>query len=99
MDSLDQKALEHFTGRVVPKSLVNSLKGQINVPTYVLEYLLGKYCSSNDEEVIEAGLQEVKRILENHYVRPDQAELLKAQVREKGHHQVIDKINGQACRI
>lgn len=92
MDNLDQKALEQFEGRVVPKSLVNTLKGQMNVPTYVLEYLLGKYCSSSDEEVVQAGLLEVRRILEQHYVRPDQAELFKAQVRDKGNHQVIDKI-------
>jgi len=62
------------------------------VPTYVLEYLLGKYCSSSDEQVIEAGLNEVKRILAEHYVRPDQAEWFKAQVREREHHRVIDKV-------
>jgi len=95
MDELDRKALELFEGRVVRKSLANSLRGQINVPAYVLEYLLGKYCSSGDEEVVDKGLQEVKRILVDHYVRPDQAEWFKAQVREQGRHQVIDKVKVQ----
>jgi ATP-dependent Lon protease len=92
LDGLDIKALEHFAGRVVRKDLVNSLKGQQNVPAYVLEYLLGKYCSSSDEDVIEAGLQEVRRILTEHYVRPDQSEWFKSQVRERGQHRVIDKV-------
>lgn len=91
-DRLSEKALRYFPGRVVRKDLVNALKGQLNVPAYVLEYLLGKYCSSADENVIAAGLQEVKRILTEHYVRPDQAEWFKAQVRERGHHRVIDKV-------
>lgn len=92
MDALDRKAIELFPGRVVRKGLVNSLKGQMNVPAYVLEYLLGKYCASDDEQVVSAGLQEVKRILTEHYVRPDQAELFKAKVREQGSHRVIDKV-------
>lgn len=92
LDNLDEKTLKDFYGKIVRKDLVNSIKGQINVPTYVLEYLLGKYCSSSDEEVIESGLQEVKRILSEHYIRPDHAELFKAKVREFGKHQVIDKV-------
>jgi ATP-dependent Lon protease len=92
IDWLSEKTLCHFPGRVVRKDLVNTLKGQLNVPAYVLEYLLGKYCSSADESVIAAGLEEVKRILTEHYVRPDQAEWFKAQVRERGHHRVIDKV-------
>jgi len=92
MDSLDNKALKHFPGRVVRKDLVGTLKGQMNVPTYVLEYLLGKYCASADKEVIESGLREVKRILTEHYVRPDQAEWFKSQVRERSYHRVIDKV-------
>lgn len=64
-DELDKKALRYFEGRIVRKDLVNTLKGQINVPTYVLEYLLGKYCSSSDDEVVEAGLQEVKKYSAN----------------------------------
>jgi len=92
VDGLDRKALEQFPGRVVRKGLVNTLKGQVNVPTYVLEYLLGKYCASANDQVVEAGLQEVKRVLTEHYVRPDQAEWFKSQVREKGRHRVIDKV-------
>jgi len=92
MDNLDKKALSYFPGRVVRKDLVNLLKGQKNVPAYVLEYLLGKYCSSEDDQIIEAGKEEVKHILSEHYVRPDQAELFKAKVRERGVHRVIDKV-------
>lgn len=92
MDQLDQKAATLFPGRIVRKDLVNALKGQLNAPVYVLEYLLGKYCSSISPEVIEAGLAEVKKVLQDHYVRPDQAEWFKAQVRERGRHRVIDKV-------
>lgn len=92
MDALDKKANHLFPGRVVRKDLVSLLKGQMNVPAYVLEYLLGKYCASNDEKVIEAGREEVKRILAEHYVRPDQAEIFKAEVKERGKHRVIDKV-------
>lgn len=92
LDKIDNLALEHFPGRVVRKDLVNVLKGQQNVPAYVLEYLLGKYCSSADSNVIEAGLQEVQRVLTEHYVRPDQSELFKSQVRERSQHRVIDKV-------
>lgn len=91
-DKLDKIALDHFSGRVVRKDLVSSLKGQQNVPAYVLEYLLGKYCSSSEVSVIEAGLQEVQRVLSDHYVRPDQSELFKSQVRERSQHRVIDKV-------
>lgn len=92
VDELDRKGLESFPGRIVRKDLVNNLKGQMNVPAYVLEYLLGKYCSSEDINVIEAGLEEVKRILVEHYVRPDRSELFKSQVRERTTHRVIDKV-------
>ena len=92
LDVLDRKSLEYFPGRVVRKDLVSALKGQLNVPAYVVEYLLGKYCSSEDEEVIEAGLQEVRQILTENYVRPDQMEWFKSQVRERGLHRVIDKV-------
>ena len=89
---MDEKVLNLFPGRVVRKDLVSNLKGQLNVPAYVLEYLLGKYCSSADEGVIEAGLREVKRILVENYVRPDQSEWFKSQVRERGHYRLIDKV-------
>jgi ATP-dependent Lon protease len=92
MDKLDKKALSNFPGKIVRKDLVNLLKGQVNVPAYVLEYLLGKYCASDDEQVIEAGKEEVKNILSEHYVRPDQAEFFKAKVKEKGSYRFIDKV-------
>jgi len=92
MDRLDAKALEFFPGRVVRKDLANLLKGQQNVPAYVVEYLLGKYCSSADQAVIEAGLEEVRRVLTENYVRSDQTEWFKSQVRERGQHRVIDKV-------
>jgi ATP-dependent Lon protease len=92
MDSLDEKALALFPGKVVRKDLLGSIKGHLNVPTYVLEYLLGKYCSSGDPEVVAEGLEEVKRILTENYVHPDQAELLKSKVKEHGKYRVIDKV-------
>ena len=91
-DNLDRKLLSLFPGKVVRKDLIWPLKGQLNVPTYVLEYLLGKYCSSSDPKVIEAGLEEVKRILTENYVRPDQNELIKSKIREKGRYKIIDKV-------
>ncbi|GFP33038.1 ATP-dependent Lon protease, partial [Candidatus Hakubella thermalkaliphila] len=92
MDTLDKKVLSLFPGKVVRKDLLGPLKGQLNVPTYVLEYLLGKYCSSSNEEVILQGLGEVRRILSENYVRPDQSEIFKSQVKERGRHRVIDKV-------
>jgi ATP-dependent Lon protease len=92
MDKIDEKLLALFPGKVVRKDLLGPLKGQLNVPAYVLEYLLGKYCSSSDSEVIEQGLEEVNRILSENYVRPDQNELLKSIVREKGKYRIIDKV-------
>ena len=92
LDDLDRKLLSLFPGKVVRKDLIWPLKGQLNVPTYVLEYLLGKYCSSSDPKVIEAGLEEVKRVLSENYVRPDQNELIKSKIREKGRYRIIDKV-------
>ena len=62
MDSLDKKAFEVFSGRVVPKGATKKIKDSANMPTYVLEYLLGTYCTSDDEQEIEAGIEQVKRI-------------------------------------
>lgn len=91
-DPLDQKVLGTFPGKVVRKDLVGPLKGEFNVPTYVLEFLLGRYCSSPDPDVVEEGLREVRRTLTDNYVRPDAPELFKSQVRERGTYRVIDKI-------
>lgn len=93
MDNLDRKAFEVFSGRVVPKVATKKIKDSANVPTYVLEYLLGTYCTSDDEAEIAAGIEQVKRILANNYVRPDEAEQIKAKIKENGNHSVIDKIS------
>ena len=90
--SLDERLLEHFAGRVVRKDLTKLVKEGANVPVYVLEYLLGNYCSSADEQVIEEGLTTVKRILAENYVRPDEAEKVKSTIRERGSLKVIDKV-------
>src|SRR5271165_2313327 len=90
--SLDNLLNQHFAGKVVRKDLTKLLKEGANVPVYVLEYLLGTYCASNDEAIIQDGLQTVKRILAENYVRPDEAEKVKSTVRERGSLKVIDKV-------
>lgn len=92
LDALDRKVLEQFTGKVVRKDLVLPLKGEYQVPSYVLEFLLGRYCSSTDEEVISAGIKEVQRILTEHYVRSEQAPHVQALLRQKGRYRLIDKV-------
>ena len=89
--SLDDLLNAHFAGRVVRKDLTQLVKEGANVPVYVLEYLLGNYCASNDPVVIEDGLATVKRILAENYVRPDEAEKVKSTIRERGSLKVIDK--------
>lgn len=93
MDSLDRKVFGLFSGRVVPKGATKKIKNSANVPTYVLEYLLGTYCTSDDEKEIEKGIEQVKRILSDNYVRPDEAEKIKAKIKENGNHTVIDKLS------
>jgi len=90
--SLDDLLNAHFAGKVVRKDLTKLIKEGANVPVYVLEYLLGMYCASNDEETIQRGLQTVKRVLAENYVRADEAEKVKSKVRESGSYKVIDKI-------
>ena len=89
---LDQLLNQHFSGRVVRKDLTKLIKEGANVPVYVLEYLLGMYCASNDTEVIEQGLATVKTILAENYVRPDEAEKVKSLVKERGSFKVIDRV-------
>src|SRR3989440_1351764 len=89
--SLDDLLNQHFPGKVVRKDLTKLVKEGANVPVYVLEYLLGTYCASNDEAVIEDGLRTVKNVLAENYVRPDEAEKVKSTIREKGSLKVIDK--------
>ena len=89
---LDDLLNRHFPGKVVRKDLTKLVKEGANVPVYVLEYLLGSYCASNDEKVIEDGLRTVKKILSENYVRPDEAEKVKSTIRERGSLKVIDKV-------
>lgn len=91
-DALDQKLLETFPGKVVRKDLVTPLKGEYQVPSYVLEFLLGRYCSSPDEEIVTSGLHEVQRILTEHFVRSEQAPHIQALIRERGKYKLIDKV-------
>ena len=90
--NLDDLLNAHFAGRVVRKDLTKLVKEGANVPVYVLEYLLGNYCASNDSVVIEDGLATVKRVLAENYVRPDEAEKVKSTIRERGSLKVIDKV-------
>src|ERR1019366_9425608 len=92
MDQLDRKANEVFTGRVVRKDLVRKVKIGHNVPVHVLEFLLGKYCASDDPDVVELGLIVVNDTIQEHIIRPDEAELAKAKVKFKGEHRIIDKV-------
>src|SRR5262245_10505049 len=90
--SLDDLLNKHFAGKVVRRDLTKLVREGANVPVYVLEYLLGTYCASNDEEVIKDGLNTVKKILAENYVRPDEAEKVKSTIRERGSLKIIDKI-------
>ncbi|MFT6909630.1 MAG: ATP-dependent Lon protease [Oleiphilaceae bacterium] len=89
---LDKLLNEHFGGRVVRKDLTKLIKEGANVPVYVLEYLLGMYCATDDPEIIAQGLHNVKTILTDNYVRPDEAEKVKSLVRERGTYKVIDRV-------
>ena len=92
MKELDIKLNNHFGGKVVRKDLTNLVKGNAIVPTYVLEYLLGQYCATDDEETIKEGIETVKNIIAKHFVHRDEAQIIKSTVREKGSHRIIDKI-------
>lgn len=90
--SIDDLLNRHFPGKVVRKDLTKLVKEGANVPVYVLEYLLGSYCASSDEAVIEEGLKTVKKVLAENYVRPDEAEKVKSTIRERGSLKIIDKV-------
>ena len=94
-DDLDGLLNAHFAGKIVRKDLTKLVKEGANVPIFVLEYLLGSYCASQDEAVVADGLQTVKRILAENFVRPDESEKVKSLIREKGTYKVIDKVNVQ----
>lgn len=92
MTGFDVKVLESFPGKVVRKDLTALMKKGANVPTYVLEYLLGMYCATDDEEAIRIGLDKIRKILSENYVRPDQSEYVKSRIKENGQYTIIDKI-------
>lgn len=89
---IKDKLRQHFDGKIVRKDLTKKIKEGANVPVYVLEFLLGQYCCSDDEEVIEAGVQTVKRILADNFVRPDESQKILSVLRQRGSYTVIDKI-------
>lgn len=92
---IKEKLREHFDGRIVRKDLTKKIKEGANVPVYVLEFLLGQYCSSDDDAIIESGVQQVKRILADNFVRPDESQKILSQLRKRGSHTVIDMITVQ----
>ncbi|SDH83782.1 ATP-dependent Lon protease [Pseudobutyrivibrio sp. 49] len=92
-DILNAKLRRCFDGKIVRKDLTKHIKEGANVPVYVLEYLLGQYCNSEDENIISEGVENVKRILANNYVRPDEAQKVLSALRERGAYTVIDKIS------
>lgn len=92
MTDFDKKIIDTFPGKIVRKDLTSLMKKGANVPTYVLEYLLGMYCATDDEEAIEMGISKIKKILSENYVRPDQSEYIKSKIKENGQYTIIDKI-------
>lgn len=93
MDELDKKIVDTFRGKIVRKDLTAMMKRGANVPTFVLEYLLGMYCATDNEEDIKAGIERIRKILAENYVRPDESEKIKSLIREKGRYTVIDKVS------
>ena len=93
MKTLDKKLNQHFAGKVVRKDLTKLVKGNAIVPSYVLEYLLGQYCATDDEETIEAGVETVRSIISKHFVHRDEAQIIMSTIREKGSHRIIDKVS------
>src|SRR5205807_9643929 len=91
-DGLDDKLNQLFAGKVVRKDLVRKVKVGANVPVFVLEFLLGKYCASSDEVSIQMGLQVVNDTLANNYIRPDESAKAQSKVKENGRYSFIDKV-------
>ena len=94
-DALDEKIVREFPGKIVRKDLTSLMKRGANVPTFVLEYLLGTYCATDDEALIEEGVGRIRRILTENYVRPDESEKIKSRIRELGQYNVIDKVDAR----
>jgi ATP-dependent Lon protease len=92
LDEVDVTLADAFSGRVVRKDLVKKTKVGFNVPVYVLEYLLGRYCSSTDPSIVAEGLEHVKSIIAERFVRADEGELIKSRTRERGSMRLIDKV-------
>ena len=93
MEELNEKLNKYFAGKVVRKDLTKKIKEGANVPVYVLEYLLGMYCATNDEAAIADGVETVKKILADNFVRPDEAEKIKSKIKEKSIYTIIDKVS------
>lgn len=93
MNDLDKKLNQYYGGKVVRKDLTKLIKGNAIVPTYVLEYLLGQYCATDDPETIAQGVETVKSIIARHFVHRDEAQLVKSTIRESGSHRIIDKVS------
>ena len=92
MNELDKKINQHFAGKVVRKDLTKLVKGNAIVPTYVLEYLLGQYCATDDEATIAQGVETVKGVIAKHFVHRDEAQLIKSTIRDSKSHRIIDKV-------
>ena len=95
MDELDIKLNQYYAGKVVRKDLTKNIKEGANVPSYVLEYLLGMYCATDNEDDIKQGIGMVKHVLADNFVRPDEAEKIKSKIREKGRYKIIDKVSAR----
>jgi len=95
MDSIDEKLNEFYGGKVVRKDLTKNIKEGANVPSYVLEYLLGMYCATDSTDDIKSGMETVKHVLADNFVRPDESEKIKSKIREKGHYKIIDKVSAK----
>ena len=91
-ETIKEKLRQNFDGKIVRKDLTKKIKEGANVPVYVLEFLLGQYCSSDDEEVIDQGIENVKRILADNFVRPDEAQKVLSKLRQRGSHTIIDMV-------
>lgn len=94
-DHLDRKIIEHFPGKIVRKDLTSLMKRGAGIPTYVLEYLLGMYCATDDEAAIADGMARIRKILAENYVRPEESEKIKSRIRELGQYTVIDKVSAR----
>lgn len=95
LDTLDEKVVANFPGKIVRKDLTALMKRGANVPTFVLEYLLGMYCSTEDDEMVAQGIERIRKILTENYVRPDESETIKSKIKELGQYTIIDKVHAK----